>query len=199
MDLTNIIWGAVVVGTGIFLTVYGAMLFKFALAAMGFGIGFMGAVWLLDGQSDTVRILVSMVVGAVVGIVLYTLVRFSMYIAGAILGSVIALAISGFIDILGPKPGNIVQIILLVGGLAGGVFLGPRLGTLVVVLATAAAGAFMVIYGVQIWFSSEFESEISDPSGTVDQRLTLVVFLIVFGISFLGQLNSQKLRDRVLN
>ena len=199
MDATEMLWGAVVIGSGMFLAVYGFLLFKFALAFMGFGIGFISAWWLLDDVSDTARVLVSLVVGAIAGVVLYSLVRFGLYIAGAILGAVIAVLIAGIIDIFGPTPDDFVKIILVVGGLAGGGFFGHRLGSLIIILATAAAGAFMCVDGVQIWFASRVGGELDDPTQTLAQKLTVVVFLVIFGISALSQMNSSKLRHRVMN
>ncbi len=50
MSITDFFWGVLVVGTGMFMCVYGNLLFRFALAAMGFGVGFLGAFSLLEDQ-----------------------------------------------------------------------------------------------------------------------------------------------------
>lgn len=199
MDFVEILWGAVTIGAGMFIAVYGSLLFRFALAAMGFGIGFVGSWWLLDSQTDTTRVLVSLAVGGVAALALYSLIRFGVYIAGAILGLVLAVLVGGIIDILGPTPDGIVMWILVAGGVGGGGLLGPRLGNLVITLATAAAGSYLVVDGIQIWFSSRIQGNLDDPSQTLAQKLTLIIFLIIFGISFLSQNNSRKLRHRVLN
>jgi hypothetical protein len=197
MDWSEGLWGAVVIGSGMFIAVYGTLLFKFALAFMGFGVGFIGAWWLLDDQSDSMRILVSLVVGGIAAIVLFSLARFGLYIAGAILGTVIAFLVSGIIDIFGDKPANWLNIILVVVGLGSGGFFGPRLGSLIIILATAAAGAFMVVDGVQIWFAGRIAGDLDDPSQTLAQKLTVVIFLIIFGIAALSQWESSKLRRRI--
>ncbi len=198
MDWTELLWGAVVIGAGIFLSVYGSLLFKFALAAMGFGVGFVGGWWLLEGQdNDAMRMLIALVAGGVVAVLLFSLVRFGLYIAGAVLGAVLAIVVGGLIDIIGPTPDRWLMIILLIGGVGGGGFFGNRLGNWIIVLATAAAGAFLVVDGVQIWFASRIAGDLDDPTQTLGQKLTLVVFLIVFGIAALSQNESMKLRRRI--
>ena len=42
MEFSQIVWGLAVLGAGIFLTVYGTLLFRFALLAMGFAVGMVG-------------------------------------------------------------------------------------------------------------------------------------------------------------
>src|SRR6186997_3122120 len=115
MDWTDLVWGALVIGAGIFLSVYGSLLFKFALAAMGFGIGFIGGWWLLDDQDEAMRLLVALVAGGVIAVLLFSLVRFGLRIAGAILGAVLAIVVGGIIDIIGPTPDRWLMIILIVG------------------------------------------------------------------------------------
>ncbi len=197
MDWTDVLWGALVIGAGIFLSVYGSLLFKFALAAMGFGIGFVGGWWLLEGQDDAMRILVALVAGGVIAVLLFSLVRFGLRIAGAILGVVLAFVIGGIIDIIGPTPDRWLMIILIVGGIGGGGFFGNRLGDWIIILATAAAGAFLVVDGIQIWFASRIAGDLDDPTQTLAQKLTMVVFLVIFGIAALSQNESIKLRRRI--
>ena len=197
MDWTEVLWGAVVIGSGIFLAVYGSLLFKFALAAIGFGVGFIGGWWLLDDQDEAARILIALVAGGVFAVLFFSLVRFGLRIAGAILGAVLAIVVGGIIDILGPTPDRWLMIILLIGGIGGGGFFGNRLGNWIIILATAAAGAFMVVDGVQIWFASRIAGELDDPTQTLAQKLTMVVFLIIFGIAALSQNESSKLRHRI--
>ena len=199
MEFTEVIWGAVVVAAGIFIAVYGTLLFKFALAAMGFGLGFVGTWWLLDSQPDTTRMLIAMAAGGVGAVVLFSLARFGLYIAGAILGLVIALVVGGIIEILGPTPDNIVMWILVLGGVAGGGLFGHRLGQLIVLLATSAAGAYLIIDGLQIWYASRIGGALDDPSQTLAQKLTLTIFLVLFAMSALSQHNARRLRQRVIN
>jgi hypothetical protein len=199
MDWTEGLWGVLVVGAGIFLSVYGSLLFKFALAAIGFGVGFIGGWWLLNDQDDAMRMLIALVAGGIFAFLFFSLVRFGLRIAGAILGVVLAFVVGGIIDIIGPTPDRWLMIILIIGGIGGGGFFGNRLGDWIIILATAAAGAFLVVEGIQIWFASRIAGELDDPTQTLAQKLTMVVFLIIFGIAALSQNESIKLRRRIRN
>lgn len=77
--------------------------------------------------------------------------------------------------------------------------LGPRLGNLVIALATSAAGAYLIMDGVQIWYASRIGGDLDDPTQTLGQKLSLTIFAIICIVSFLGQNNARKLRHRVLN
>lgn len=199
MSLVDLSWGLIVVGAGIFIAVYGNPLFKFALAAMGFGAGFVICWGLLDSQPDGTRVLISLAVGGVAAALFFMLVRFGTYIAGAILGALVGVLIGGLINIIGPTPGDFLTAVLVVGGIGGGGFLAPRLGNLVIVLATSAAGSFLIIEGIQIWYASRIGGELDDPTQTLAQKLTVTLFMILFAVSFLGQSNAVKLRRRVVN
>ena len=91
------------------------------------------------------------------------------------------------------------MIILIVGGIGGGGFFGNRLGDWIIILATAAAGAFLAVDGIQIWFASRIAGDLDDPTQTLAQKLTMVVFLVIFGIAALSQNESIKLRRRLRN
>ena len=45
----NLIWGLVVLISGIFIASYGNMLFRFVLAFIGFALGFSLIMWVGDG------------------------------------------------------------------------------------------------------------------------------------------------------
>jgi Domain of unknown function (DUF4203) len=198
VSTADLIWGIVIIGAGVFIAVYGTLLFKFALAAIGFGLGFLAAFELLKDQSDTVRVLIAFVAGGIGALVLFGLVRFSFRIAGAILGLVLGFVVAGIIGIVGSNPaGWLVAVLAVAGGVGGGYF-GPRLGDLVIILGTAAAGSFMIIEGLQVLFESRFNSDTADPGDDLAQKLTLVLFVIIFAISALSQYNSSSLRRRLI-
>lgn len=199
MDLTELLWGVIVIGAGGFLAVYGLALFRFALLAMGFAVGSLGAWWLLDDQDAAVRFLVSLVAGAVIGGIFFTLIRFGVYIAGALLGVVIAILAGGVIDIIGPRLSNPVMSILVIGGVVGGGLFGHRLGRFTVLLATSGVGAMLVVDGLRVLYASRIGDDTGDPSIALAQRLTLTIFLVVFAISALSQNESQRLRHRLRN
>lgn len=199
MEFSEIVWGLAVIGAGVFLSVYGLLLFRFALLAMGFALGMIGVWWLLDDQSAGMRILMALVAGAIVGMLFYSLVKFGLYIAGAILGGVIAVVVGGLIEILGPTPNDAVMLALAGAGLIGGGVFGPRLGNLVILLATSAMGALLVVDGLRVLFESRIGGDVSDISTSLAQRLTIAVFAVVLLISALSQRNSRQLRHRVIN
>jgi hypothetical protein len=191
------VWGAVLVASGIFIAVYGSVLFRFVLAVLGFAVGFGGAYALLSDQDTAQRILVALVAGAILAVLLFAMIRVGLYIAGGVLGLVIALIVSGLFGWLDDGIGWTAAILLIVGGGAGG-FFGNRLGDWIVILATAGAGALLVVNGVIVWFRDEYESDLTgDITSNLDKTEVLVVFFIVFAIAFLSQLNSTKLRDRL--
>lgn len=198
MDMTTLIWGLVVVGAGAFICVYGLILFKFALAAMGFGLGFVSAWWVLDSQSDTTRLLISLAIGGIAAVVLFSLARFGVYVAGAILGVILSLVIGGLFEIFGPTLSAPVMWILAIAGIAGGGIIGPRIGQMIVLLATSGAGAFLVVDGLRIWFDSNIEGETADAGRLLGNSFAMVVFVVIFAISGLSQFNSRGLMRRVL-
>ena len=198
MEFSQIVWGLAVLGAGIFLTVYGTLLFRFALLAMGFAVGMVGVWWLLDGQSEATRILIALVAGAIIGFVFYSMVKFGLYIAGAMLGATLAVVAGGVIDIFSSAPGDVLWVILGAAGVVGGGFFGPRLGNFIILLATSATGALLVIEGIRVLFESRIGGDVTDPTSSLTQRLTLTIFLVILIISALSQHNASQLRHRVL-
>lgn len=198
MEATDILWGLITIGSGVFISVYGTMLFKFALAAMGFSVGFVGGWWLLEDQDTAARFLIAMVVGAVLAIVFFSLVKFGVYIAGAVLGLVLAVVVSGFIEILGASTPSFVMLILAIGGVAGGGLFGGRLGNIIILLATAAAGSYMIVGGLQTWFESVFDHDGVTAAETLGTGVAMALFVVLFAMSVLSQRNAQQLRHRVL-
>jgi hypothetical protein len=192
------IWGAVLIASGIFIAVYGNVLFRFVLAVIGFAIGFMGAMTLLEGRDNAVQLLVSMVVGGIAAAVLFALVKFGLYIAGSILGVVVALVVT---SLTGQLDGglNPLATVLMIAGAGTGGFFGHRLGNLVIVFATATAGAFLTVYGLSIWFHNELSATITDPSMALTRSIGVTLFLCIAAISGLAQMNSSNLRFRLLH
>lgn len=59
----------------------------------------------------------------------------------------------------------------------------------------AAAGAFMILSGTQVLFESSFDVDTSDPSESLYQRLSLFLFIVLFVVSALAQVNERRLRE----
>ena len=163
---------------------------------IGFAVGFGAAFALTDGQDDVLRVLVAIVAGGIAAAVLYSLIRVGLYIAGGILGAVLAIVVSSLFGWLDDGSGWL-PLILLVAGAGGGGFFGPRLGDLIITLATAAAGAFLVVYGLTILYVDDFQTDVEDPGATIAKSLPFVIFLVIAAIGGLGQYVAAGLRHRI--
>src|SRR5215217_5156767 len=131
---------------------------------MGFGIGFSAAVWLTDGQDTSVRVLVGLAVGGIGAFILFSLVRFTLYIAGGILGLIVAVVVGALFEIFGPDLNNVVGTIIAIAGIGLGGYFGSRLGNLIVLLASAAAGAYLIIAGLRVLYEDRIGGDVADPT-----------------------------------
>ena len=189
--------GLVLVACGIFLLVYGGLLFRFALAVGGFVLGFSLASWLLAGQPDTIRLLISFVTGGVLAVVAYALVRMSLYIAGGILGAVLVLLVMSFLPFAMPSFMNVI-LVIVGAGVVG--FFGRRLGDWVVILATTLLGGYAVLAGLTRMFPAMMGVDAAYSSAQVPVTgPAIVIFLIVFVIGALAQFQIRRIRGRYVN
>jgi len=177
-----ILYGVILIASGIFVASFGGALFRFALAAIGFGVGAMVAWWLTASQPDTMRILISLGIGGIAAVVLFMLVRVGIYIAGGVLGLVLAFLVVAFLGTKNP----VVNGILLVAGTGVSGYFGPRLGNLIIALATGAAGAFQIVYGLALVFGERMAPS-TLPSELLGGPLAISVFLIIAAISAISQ------------
>ncbi len=157
METGSFIWGLLALASGIFICAYGNMMFRFVLAVMGFMLGFSAVMWLAGGLVGGLTAVVALVVGAIVAAVFYGLFRLSLYIAGGILGLVIVLAVFGLVGVVGANLGFFGWILVLAGALLGG-FFGRRLGDVVIVFASALAGAYLVVLGIAKLFGAGIDA-----------------------------------------
>jgi hypothetical protein len=161
---------------------------------MGFGVGFLLAMRLLEGQSEFRRLLVALVAGFVVAFAFFALVGFAIWIAGAVLGLVAGILVLGIINIFWSRPGDVVSLIIAIAGVALGIVGGRLLGDNVLLLAMAAAGSFMILRGTQVLFESRFQAGTTDPATGLYQRLALFLFAVFFAVSALAQVNERRLQ-----
>lgn len=195
MSASVLLWGIVAIVSGVFFSVYGFLLFRSALLAIGFLIGFSVGMNLAAGQPDAVRIIISLAAGGVLGSVLYSLFSLSLYIAGAIFGMVVALLVA---SLLGLSGDGLLSAGAVVAGLAIGGFFGRRLGDLIVVLATAGAGAYAIVYGLALLFPQEFGAVPGDSTGLLPRSaLTLIAIAALAVVSGLAQYQIMTLRRRL--
>jgi hypothetical protein len=72
-----------------------------------------------------------------------------------------------------------------------------RLGQRIVVLATATAGGFVFVYGRTIPYKVTFETDLNDPSVTLNRSLPFVMFLVHLATGGIGQCVNSDLRYRL--
>jgi len=186
--------GIMLAACGIFLLVYGGLLFRFSMAVGFFVLGFSLSSWLFAAQPDLIRILISLVVGGVLALVGYALVRMVLHIAGALLGAVAVLLLLSLLPIAMPSS---LSVILIVAGAGAVGFFGNRLGDWVIILATTLAGAYAVIAGLIRLFPAAVEVSADYVSAYIPfTGPAFAVFLIVFLIGVLAQQRIRALRGR---
>lgn len=193
--MDNVLWGLVVLLCGIFIAAYGHQLFRFALAFIGFALGFYLVMWLGGGLDTALRIIVGIVAGGILAATLYLLVKSALYIAGGIMGLVLMLGILGLFRLGGLDLGLFGSILALAAAGLGG-FFGQRLGPIVTILATSLAGAYFVVLGLGALFGLGLETD--NPSALLGSAFPLVLFATVAAISGLAQHQAFALRQRFL-
>lgn len=199
MDNISLVWGIVAVAAGIFVCVYGNMLFRFVLAVIGFMIGFWLVMTLIPLGNDALKILLAVIVGGIGAALLYSLFRLSLHIAGALLGAVLVIIVLALIGWLGAGTSlGAFGWILVIAGAAVVGFFGNRLGNAIVPLATSLAGAAIVVGGIAKLFGSNVGSTSSDPVAIMSSGFAFVLFLVIAIISTLAQLQIADLRRRLL-
>jgi hypothetical protein len=65
MSGSEFAWGAALIGAGVFISVYGTIHFRFALAARGFGVAFIAVTRIFDGPTSATHVLIAFAAGGV--------------------------------------------------------------------------------------------------------------------------------------
>lgn len=190
MDYT-FLWGVIALACGTVMLVYGASMFRMVLLVAGFYIGFSAVNLVLGGLTTGpgpwVQTAVAIVLGAALGAVLFSLVRITVYAAGALLGLVVALLLA---SLFGFSSGWLLWVIGL-GGAGFGAFIGPRLGSWLTTLSSAIAGAYVSVIGLAKLFGVPDAAA----AGTMPiNSRTLTVFVLLAVISMLAQSRVGTLR-----
>jgi len=185
------------VACGVFLLVYGGLLFRFSLAVGFFVLGFSLASWLLSAQPDLIRLLVSFVAGGVLAVVGYSLVKMVLHFAGALLGAVLVLLILSILPVSLP---SILSLIVVIAGAGVVGFFGNRLGDWVIILATTLTGAYAVIYGLTRMYPAAVGVTAEYASAQVPfTGPAVAVFLTVLATGVLAQFQIRAVRGRYVN
>ncbi len=189
----QLLWGGGMIAVGVFVAVYGSRLFRYAMAAIGFGAGFLLAIRLMEELDREREMPIALVAGLVGAILLFLLAKFGLLLAGAVFGLVAAILAIGLIEVSTDRvPGEVMQVAVAAGGAVIGALLGRAIGWIVVLLATAAAGAALVLNGLHVLFQLEYEIDPADPLRNAATQLALVTFGILFLVALLGQLNARR-------
>lgn len=185
------------IACGVFLLVYGGLLFRFTLAVGGFILGFSLSMWLLSSQPVTARLLVSLVVGGAIALIGYMVVKLVLHFAGAILGAALALVILSLLPV--PLPSFLGLISVIAGaGVVG--FFGNRLGDWVIILATTLSGAYALLLGVAHLFPLTLGIGPDYLSARIPFTLPAFFIFVVFLITgILAQFEIRRVRGRYVN
>lgn len=189
----QLVWGGGMIVVGIFVAVYGSRLFRFAMAAVGFGAGFLLAIRLMEELDREREMPIAVVAGLIGALLLFLLAKFGLILAGAVLGIVASMLAIGLIELYTDRVlSELGQVIATLACAAIGALLGRALGWIVVLLATAAAGSALVLNGLHVLFQLEYEIDPADPLRNAATQLALVTFCILFLFALLGQLNARR-------
>ena len=181
------------IAAGIFIAVYGSRLFRFAMAAVGFGAGFLLAIRLMEELDREREMPIALIAGLIGAILLFVLAKFGLLLAGAIFGLVAAILAIGVIEVSTEQvPGDVMQVVVAAAGAVIGALFGRAIGWIVVLLGTAAAGSALVLNGLHVLFQLEYEIDPADPLRNTATQLALVTFGILFLFALLGQLNARR-------
>lgn len=187
--LLNIIIGLAVMAGGIFAAAFGYSLFRFVLAVIGFMVGFSVASSLTRNLDPTMSLFISLGAGIVLAGLGFALIRIGQYIAGALLGMVVALVVLGLI---GAQNDGILNLAGLAAGLGIGAFAGRFFGDIIILTATSFIGAYGIVLGWFIAFSSNPTGNLSD-----SMIVNLVTIVLMLAIALVGGFGQYMLYRRI--
>lgn len=188
--------GIILIAAGIFMLVYGGLLFRFALAVGLFVLGFSLSSWLFASQPEVTRIVISLAVGGVVALVGYSLVRLVLHFAGGLLGAALALVLLSLL----PGMNSVISLILVLVGAGVVGFFGNRMGDWVIILATTLTGSYAIVAGLLRLFPAavgvtpDYVSALIPFTGPA-----FAVFLTIFAIGVLAQDRFLRFKGRFVN
>ena len=187
--------GLLLVACGVFLLVYGTMLFRFAIAVAGFVVGFALGWWLLESATDAAQIIVAFALGGGLAIVGYAVVRIGVYLAGGLLGSMAALLVLSFLNITS----SVVNVLLVLAAAVAVGFFARSLGLWLTILATSAAGAYAIVYGLSRMFPDATQIEDLESAKIPMTGAAFTILIVTFAIGFLSQWTLARIQRRFVN
>jgi Domain of unknown function (DUF4203) len=187
--------GLLLVACGVFLLVYGTMLFRFAIAVAGFVVGFALGWWLLESASDAAQIIVAFALGGVLAIVGYAVVRIGVYLAGGLLGALVALIVLSFLNITS----SVINVLVILAAAVAVGFFARSLGLWLTILATSAAGAYAIVYGLSRMFPDSTQIEDLESAKIPMTGAALTILILTFAIGFLSQWTLARIQRRFVD
>ncbi|HEX2368768.1 MAG TPA: DUF4203 domain-containing protein [Acidimicrobiia bacterium] len=187
--------GLLLVACGVFLLVYGTMLFRFAIAVAGFVIGFALGWWLLESATEAAQIIVAFALGGVVAIVGYAVVRIGVYLAGGLLGALLALIVVSFLNI----GSSVVNVLVVLAAAVAVGFFARSLGLWLTILATSAAGAYAIVYGLSRMFPDSTQIEDLESAKIPLTGAAFTILILTFAIGFLSQWTLARIQRRFVD
>ena len=187
--------GLLLVACGVFLLVYGTMLFRFAIAVAGFVIGFALGWWLLESASDAAQVIVAFALGGVLAIVGYAVVRIGVYLAGGLLGALVALIVLSFLNI----GSSVVNVLVILAAAVAVGFFARSLGLWLTILATSAAGSYAIVYGLSRMFPESTQIEDLESAKIPMTGAALTILILTFAIGFLSQWTLARIQRRFVD
>lgn len=191
MSASIAVWGLLAVISGIFICAYGYSLFRAVLAGAGFIVGLWLAARFTVGQDDLIRLLVSLLLGGGLAVVLYSLHRLGLYIAGALGGVIIGFMVVGILNI---TEGTGTLVLVVVTAIIGAV-LARAAGELAVIAGTSLLGGYAVLYGLSILFPGVLSATSDSATITMTPFNTALLVVIVL-VAVFGQLDTRRQRRR---
>ena len=136
------LWGGGMIAAGIFIAVYGSRLFRFAMAAVGFGAGFLLAIRLMEELDREREMPIALIAGLIGAILLFVLAKFGLLLAGAIFGLLAAILAIGVIVLLWVMREQVLAVLALalLGASTAVTALFPSLGGILAITLLSSIG-----------------------------------------------------------
>lgn len=192
-----IILGIVAILTGIYFCFFGYRYFRFTMFVVGFWF-FANIAFIILNQAGvtdlTILLIVSIIIGIVLGALLALCYQIGIYLLGALAGYTLALWILSF-KAGGLIPGHTGQIIFIVVLVILGVALSIFFERFLLIIATSFIGAFLIIFGIDVFIRTGYVyivsgilsgnvSLLQDEPWQVYAMLIATFVLFLVGVSF---------------
>ena len=191
--VSDVLVGLLLVACGVFLLVYGTMLFRFAIAVAGFVIGFaLGwGSWNRPATPPNHRGLRAWWVLAIVG---YAVVRIGVYGRWAA-RALVALIVLSFLNI----GSSVVNVLVILAAAVAVGFFARSLGLWLTILATSAAGSYAIVYGLSRMFPESTQIEDLESAKIPMTGAAFTILILTFAIGFLSQWTLARIQRRFVD